>query len=54
MLQGLNRSELLVFGYIAETQENENVRNSVPQDVVLMIFEYALLDECFAVEVSSK
>ena len=47
VVKGLKRGKLLVFGYIAEAQTNGDITRDLPDDVMLVICGYAVLEECF-------
>ena len=45
--RGLNRGKLLVFGYIARAQQDGDITRNLAVDVVSVICEYVVLEECF-------
>ena len=47
VVKGLKRGKLLVFGYIAEAQIEGDITRDLPDDVMLVICGYAVLEECF-------
>ena len=44
---GLHRNQILVFGYVTRTQRECGINRELPQDVVQLICEFAVLEECF-------
>lgn len=47
VINGLNRSEILVFGYLERTQRALEIIKGISHDVIMLIFQLAVLEECF-------